>query len=132
MNTMNTLKTFTLFAFLFFICNSLYSQDVTQIQGKWKEHWGTGNVTDIEYNDVFIISVNNGKIYINCENRDNYLVRKIVYDGEELSFEILNTAYNDVIPYLLKLSTDKKWLKGTAVSAKGKTVNVKWEKVIDE
>ena len=129
---MNTLKTLTLIAFLSFFFNSLFSQDVKQIQGKWKEHWGTGNVTDVEYSDVFIISVNNGKIYINCENRDNYLVRKIVYDGEELSFEILNTYANDIIPYLLKLSTDKKWLKGTAVSAKGKSVNVKWEKVIEE
>ncbi|WP_332023906.1 hypothetical protein [Kaistella sp.] len=128
---MKTLKTITLIIFVFF-CNSLFSQDIKQFEGKWKEHWGIGNVTDIEYNDVFIIFVDNDKIYINCENYDKYIFRKIVYDGEELSFEILNTTANDIIPYLLKLSKDKKWLKGTAVSAQGESVNIKWERMIDK
>ena len=104
----------------------------TGIEGRWKEYWGTGNLTDIEYNDIFIITYSANKLYINCENRDNYHIRKVVFDGEELSFEVLNTNENDVIPYLLKLNSDGNWLRGTAISIKGKDVNVKWERIIDK
>ncbi len=116
---------------LTFFALSSFSQTNNSIEGRWKEYWGAGEATDIDYHDIFIINFDSENIYIDCENRCNYTIRKIVFDGEVLSFELLNKIADDIIPYALTISPKGKWLIGMAVDVKGYKTLVRWKKIPD-
>ena len=115
----------------FFALNS-FSQTNHPIEGKWKEYWGKGEVSDIDYHDIFIIIFDSENIYIRCENRNNYIVRAIVFDGQELSFELFNSFDDDIIPYALTIGPGVKRLEGFAIDVRGVETRVKWKKIPDK
>ena len=101
--------------------------------GEWKEHWGIGQETDVNYNDIIKIQLTtDGNFVMTCMNRNNYFFDKIIFDGIELSFREENTQDPNekfYVYYKLKLSSDGKWMEGTISNSKGQTDNIKCEKV---
>ena len=103
-----------------------------QLIGEWKEYWGIGVPTDVNYSDIFKIQITTeGEIIIRCLNRNNYLIDRLLFDGKELSFRKENT-YNPedkvFVYYKLKLSDDGNWLEGPITNNKDQSNNVKWKK----
>lgn len=118
---------------------SSFSQTNNSIEGRWKEYWGSGEATDIDYHDIFLVNFDSTNIYIDCENRCNYEIRNIVFDGEVLSFELLNRLADDIIPYNLSLDpkdnkwlTKDKWLIGAAVDVEGYKTRVRWKRIPED
>lgn len=126
------MKTFQLLTFvlLFALCSfQLHAQTGTNIEGTWKEFWGAPG--ELSYNDIFVITKKDSTYTISCTNRDNYEFSKIIFDGEVLSFEILNTIGNDKLPYRLLVSDDQ-LLTGIAISITGDKTPIKWIKIKPE
>ena len=120
---------FLLFIFILARPFAADAQSIQSIKGEWKEHWGVGSENDIGYSDVFTIQVQQPKISITCPERANYKFRKIHFVEGVLSFELLNTHQNDILPYSLTISEDKKMMKGHAKNIYGEVVDIEWEKL---
>ncbi len=128
---MKTKNTILLLLLLTFFALNSFSQKDDSIEGRWKEYWGIGEETDIRYHDIFIIYIDTENIYISCENRSNYTIRKIVLDEQELSFELFNKLDDDIIPYALTIRPGVKRLDGFALDVRGVETRIKWKKIPD-
>ncbi len=115
---------------LLFSCNK---DPKTKLIGEWKEHYGVGMETDVDYTNIYKIQLTTeDDIVITCLTRNNYLFDKILFDGNELSYRKENTIDPNEIFYIygkLKLNSNEKWLEGTVVNSRGKSSNIKWEKI---
>ncbi len=104
-----------------------------KLVGEWKEYWGVGQETNVDYNDISKIQLTtDNEIILKCTDRDNYLFDKILFDGNELSFRKENTIDPNekfYVYYKLKLSKDGKWLEGPINNSRNETNYVKWEKI---
>jgi hypothetical protein len=95
--------------------------------GQWKEYWGVGQVTDVDYNDIYIVSLGiDGGLVFACRNRPNYVFENSLFDGTNLSVTLDNNGF--VIKYVLAISENGGILTGTATTVKD-TYNIIWEKV---
>lgn len=104
----------------------------TKLIGEWKEHYGVGMETNVDYEIYKIQLTIEGDLVITCLTRNNYLFDKILFDGNELSYRIENTIDHNEKFYIygkLKLNSNKKWLEGTVVNSRDKSGNIKWEKI---
>ena len=105
----------------------------TKIIGQWKEYYGIGEETDVDYNEIYKIRFGSeGDLMITCLSYDAYLFDNIVFDSEELSFRKENTSDPDEKFYIygkLKLNSKGDWFEGTMKNSRGKTSHVKWEKI---
>jgi len=101
--------------------------------GEWKEYYGIGEKTDVNYNNIYKIQLaSEGDLIITCITRNNYLFDNIVFDSEELSFRKENTIDPNEKFYVygkLKLNSKGDWFEGTMKNSRGKTSHVKWEKI---
>lgn len=122
------MKRLFLILVIFFSMTSFKHQK-TKLTGTWKEYWATGNLSDIEDNDIYEIKIIDGNLSITCRAKNYFVAKKIVYDNEELTFDLHNTDSDLHIPYTLKLKPNGKWLTGKAISVKGVEKNVKWERL---
>ncbi len=117
-------------ALLFSACSEEPTQ---QLVGEWKEYWGIGRATDVEYHNINKIQLTtDGDLLVTCLNEDVYRFDQIVFDGHELSFRAENTSdpkERFYIYYKLTLEKDGKWLNGSILNSKNQADNVKWEKV---
>lgn len=123
-----------LFIFLTSILLFSCSKDPkTKLIGEWKEYYGVGMETDVDYNEIYKIQLTtDGDIVITCLTYNNYLFDKILFDGNELSYRQENTIDPNEKFYIygkLKLNSNEKWLEGTVVNSRDKSDNIKWEKI---
>ena len=118
-----------IFGLLFILSLSLNSfSQINAMSGKWKEIWGYAQKSDVNYNDVFTLTIVDGnKLKISCESKPDYSFNNIDIKGDTLSFELRNSGY--VLPYKLVLDANKTDFWGTAVNIHGEAVNIKWEKM---
>ena len=104
-----------------------------ELVGEWKEHWGVGMETNVNYSDLYLIKLSkNGDIVITCKNKKNYVIDKLLFDGKELSFRKQNKNYRlgkFYVYYRLKLSDNSNWLGGPVRNNKRENDYVKWEKM---
>ncbi|RYE21601.1 MAG: hypothetical protein EOP42_25655 [Sphingobacteriaceae bacterium] len=117
--------------------NSAAAADPKQnLVGQWKEHWGIGVETNVNYNDLYKITVDNGgKISINCINKKKYKIDQVLFDGHEISFRKQNKSYplgRFYVYYKLKLHDDLRWMEGPITNSKKQKDYVKWGKVTDK
>ena len=47
--------------------------------GKWKEYWGVGQNTDVEYNDIYLVKKKGDKYVIRCETHPEQTLENIKY-----------------------------------------------------
>jgi len=100
---------------------------LSALTGKWKEIWGYAEKSDVNYNDVFDLSVVAGnKLDIQCEGKD-YTFNNIDIKGDTLTFNLHNGGY--VLPYRLVLESSKTIFWGEATNIHGEAVKIKWEKM---
>lgn len=115
---------------LLFSCNK---DPKAKLIGEWKEYYGVGMETDVDYTEIYKIQLTtDGDIVITCLTRNNYLFDKILFDGNELSYRKENTIDPNEKFYIygkLKLNSNEKWLEGTVVNSRDKSNNIKWEKI---
>lgn len=105
------------------------SDDKTALDGKWKEFWAVGEKSNVDHTDIYEININSDEeLVMNCFSCNETPTRfqKILFDGNELSFEIV--WENNTVPYVLRLQ-DNNTLVGTAINAEGNSVKVKLQKV---
>ena len=119
-----------LISILLFSCNK---DPKTKLIGEWKEHYGIGMDTNVDYTETYKIQLTTeGDLVITCLTYNNYLFDKILFDGNELSYRQENTSAPNEKFYMygkLKLNSTEKWLEGNVVNNRGKSNNVKWEKI---
>jgi hypothetical protein len=66
------------------------TQDLAAISGKWEETWGVGEQTNVNYADVYIITINKqGQASIVCPQRKNYVFEKTDFDGKKITTHLL-------------------------------------------
>lgn len=101
-----------------------------KIVGTWKETWGVGQDTDVNYHDIYIININIwNKVQISAPDRKTYKFQNISYENRRLKFELINTTGDYVMPYDLVLDKGGDKMVGKARSIKGKQVNIEWNRV---
>lgn len=114
---------------------SATSDSKQNLIGQWKEHWGIGVETNVNYNDLYKISIDDaGKISINCTNKKKYKIDQVLFDGQEISFRKQNKSYplgRFYVYYKLKLHDDLRWMEGPITNTKKQKDYVKWQKVAD-
>lgn len=125
-------STFLVLSVVFSACRTLsIKKDYQKLTGSWKEEWGT---EDVKYNDVYRITpAGNNQLIITCENRPEYIIDKVHYDGKvlRLQVEIRDEKYRTgsaFVRYELKLMSSPPVLIGTAINHQNKTIPVKWMK----
>lgn len=125
----NKMKKYLLIILTSAILSACNNNHQSELIGKWEEYYGVGQVTDVNYKDVFIITVNNeNKIELRCETHPNYSFEKKLFDEVELSFEIHNDNY--VLPMVLKFQeSNYSILEGYRINIHGEKRNVKWKKI---
>ena len=115
------------------LLNSCNNDPKQKLIGEWKEHWGIGQETNVDYSDIIKIQLTtDGNFVMTCLNRNNYLFDKIIFDGNELSFREENTQDPNekfYVYFKLKLNKEGNWLEGSITNSRGKTADVKWEKI---
>lgn len=124
---------------LFVGCTALkpQSQSAAVLTGKWEETWGVGEQTNVNYADVYIISVDKqGKASIVCPQRKNYVFEQVNFDGKKITTHLLIKdlkygAGDAWVDYSLELQDDKKVFKGTALTKAGKKASIIWKKIAD-
>jgi hypothetical protein len=110
----------------------------TVINGSWKENWGAGAETNVDYSDVYIINTDSkGKITISCPTRKNYQFEKISFDKKTLKTKLVikDLKYNagDAwVEYVLELQEDNAIFKGKALTQAGKNVEIIWDRVLSK
>ena len=111
-------------------CNSDPKQ---KLVGKWAEHWGIGTETNVNDIDTLQIQLTtDGSIIISCVNKKYFQYDKIVFDGNELTYRMENTDYEDgefYVYYKLKVKGTGDWMDGSIVNSKNQTESIKLEKV---
>ncbi len=111
------------------------TQNTAAISGKWEETWGVGEQTNVNYADVYIISIDKqGRANINCPQRANYLFEQTSFDGKKISTHLvikdLKYGAGDAwVDYSLELQEDKKVFRGTALTKAGKKATISWKKI---
>src|ERR1035437_5682453 len=107
------------------ILNACNNDPKQKLIGEWKEYWGIGEETDVNYNSINKIQLNSdGNFVITRVTGNDYLFDKIVFDGTELSFREENTSDPNekfFVYYKLKLINDAKWMEGSIINSRGKT-----------
>lgn len=115
------------------LLSSCNSDPKKKLIGEWKEYWGVGQETGVDYNDTIKIQLtSDNEIILKCTNKQNFLFDKILFDGNELSFRMENTSIPDkkfYVYYKLKLSKDRKWMEGPISNSRNQTNYVKWKKI---
>lgn len=120
-------KIFSVILIILGLSLNSFSQ-INAMSGKWKEIWGYGERTDVNYNDVFTITIADGKkIQIRCEDRPHYSFNNINVKGDTLTFEKKNDDY--VMPYRIVLDNSKNVFWGETKDIHGQAKKVKWEKM---
>ncbi len=126
-------KLFLLIVMGFLLSNCSDEDPREKLVGEWKEYWGIGRSTDVDYHNINKIEItDDGQLFISCVNESFYKFDKIVFDGEELTFRSENTSdpkEKFYIYYKLKLEKEGKWMNGTILNSKNQTDDVKWEKM---
>lgn len=113
------------------------TQDLAAISGKWEETWGVGEQTNVNYADVYIITINKqGQASIVCPQRKNYVFEKIAFDGKKITTHLLIKdlkygAGDAWVDYSLELQDDQKVFKGTAITKAGKKAAISWKKITE-
>jgi len=106
-----------LISILLFSCNK---DPKTKLIGEWKEHYGIGMDTNVDYTETYKIQLTTeGDLVITCLTYNNYLFDKILFDGNELSYRQKNTSDPNEKFYMygkLKLNSTEKWLEGNVVN----------------
>ncbi len=113
--------------------NPSTSNQKQNLVGQWKEHWGVGVETNVNYNDLYKIQLDDaGKISVVCTNKNKYKIDRILFDGQEISFRKQNKAYPSgkfYVYYKLKLHDDLNWMEGPITNTKKQKDYVKWERL---
>lgn len=126
-------KHFCLLLFAVTLLSSCNSDTRLKLIGEWKEHWGIGSQTDVNYSDTVKIQLTtDGDLIMSCPNYEHYLFDKIVYDGKEFSFRMENTSVPNekfYVFYKLTLQDNGKWMDGSIENSRNKKVSIKWEKI---
>ncbi|GAB4114403.1 MAG: hypothetical protein OHK0057_29420 [Thermoflexibacter sp.] len=112
---------------------NLNNSDLSSIVGSWKENWGAGEQTNVNYSDEYLISRNQkGSLAILCPSRNNYFFEKISFDDKILKIKLIikDLKYNagdSWVAYELTLQ-DNNTLVGSALTKAGKKVKIIWER----
>jgi hypothetical protein len=105
-----------------------------RLVGQWKETWGVGQKTDVDYQDVYVVALDaGGGLALSCPARPHYRFAAVAQRGGQLGFtlEVRDDKYSTgpaQIKYLLKLRPDGQAMDGTATDAEGKKFNIRWDK----
>ncbi|SFF06037.1 hypothetical protein [Thermoflexibacter ruber] len=109
------------------------NSDLSSIVGSWKENWGAGEQTNVNYSDEYVISTNQkGSLAILCPSRNNYFFEKISFYDKILKVKLIikDLKYNagdSWVAYELTLQ-DNNTLVGSALTKAGKKVKIVWER----
>jgi hypothetical protein len=97
------------------------------LAGSWKETWGIGQVTDVTYNDIYVITLgDDGKLSVSCEDRPNYSVGDVQFEDNVFKITLDNNGF--IIYYSMILSADGNSFTGEATTLED-TFKVIWERV---
>jgi hypothetical protein len=105
-----------------------------RLVGQWKETWGVGQKTDVDYQDVYVVALDaGGGLALTCPARQHYQFAALAQSGSQFSFtlEVRDDKYSTgpaQIRYQLKLRPDGRAMDGTATDAEGKKFNIRWDK----
>lgn len=99
--------------------------------GAWSETWAPGEETDVDYHDLYFISVaDDGTLIITCPERPNYRFPRAEAKERTLMVKLVND-YGDgdptIIDYTLELISPDE-LRGRARTNKGKDVPIIWSR----
>jgi hypothetical protein len=103
------------------------------IIGSWKENWGAGEQTNVNYSDEYLISRNQkNSLAIVCPSRNNYFFEKISFEDKILKVKLIikDLKYNagdSWVAYELILQ-DNNTLVGSALTKAGKKVKIVWDR----
>ncbi len=117
---------FVLFAVLIVLCS--FSGKVKSYDGHWSETWGVGQKTDVTYHDQYTIR-RSSETPISCQTSEFYNFIDIKFEGDSLTFKIINTSGNDTLPYYLRMDKKSKKLKGIAYSIRDEKTRIEWKRV---
>lgn len=103
------------------------------IVGSWKENWGAGEPTNVNYSDEYIISRNQkDSLAIICPSRNNYFFEKISFDDNILKVMLIikDLKYNAGDSWVTYELTprDNDTLVGSALTKAGKKVKIVWKR----
>jgi len=99
----------------------------------WKETWGIGQKTDVDYQDVYTISLEGGALALNCAARKHYRFEALAQTGNNFVFTLVvrDDKYStgpSATNYQLKLNSNGSAMDGTATDKDGKKFKVRWDK----
>jgi hypothetical protein len=105
------------------------------LSGEWEETWGVGEKTNVDYSDVYTITINSkGKPVINCPKRKNYQFEQTSFDGKKLLTHLIIKdlkfdAGDSWVDYTMELEAGSNNFKGSALTKAGKKASILWKKV---
>jgi hypothetical protein len=106
------------------------SDEGDALVGKWSENWGVNEETDVDYHDIYWVTVDPNHKYDIRPEKDYYRFDDIRWADSVLSFNLINTTGMDTMPYWLKFNkknTDK--LEGKAYSVQKELRTIEWVRV---
>lgn len=113
-------------------CSVFKATSTTSIAGEWEETWGVGEETNVDYSDVYLITMNSkNKPTIQCPKRKNYLFEQTTFDGKKLFTHLIIKdlkfdAGDSWVDYTMEFQEKENSFKGIALTKAGKKASIIW------
>lgn len=94
------------------------------VAGQWKEYWGTPGQTDVDYNDLYRVSIAaDGQAKVELVEKD-WKITDVELKENGIAF---TQHTNFAVRYTLQLQPDHNGMIGTALTPT-RIVNIRWER----
>ena len=94
--------------------------------GTWRETWGVGEETDVDYQDVYVFALAGATLSASCPEKPSYEFGAVTIDGDRLQVQLVNAPV--VIDYDMRLAPSGQQLDGTAVTSEAVHRTIRWDR----
>ena len=94
--------------------------------GSWRETWGVGEETDVDFQDVYVFAIHGGALTASCPEKDSYVFGDVQVDGDRLQVQLVNGSV--VIDYDMRFAPSGQQFDGKAVTSEDVHRTIRWDR----
>ncbi len=102
------------------------SAPLQRFVGTWRETWGVGEETDVDFQDVYIFALAGGSLSASCPEKESYEFGAVKIDGDRLRVQLVNGEV--IIDYDMRLAPTGQQFDGTAVTSEDIHRTIRWDR----